>query len=323
MNEFKPGDEVVTYDSGVRFEGAVQEVCDYGLEIRVVLTKATDIYPVGTTFWVHKSQLKFRAAPTERLQPQTKEETMNDIDAKLADSINDYFKQNPNAMLKECAETLDCDLELVWDVRSAVIGHPERHDTVTLLDDLKPSSITDGLVVQPSTGCGTKPIPTLAGAMERDGKIVLPMLNDIVNERDKALQDKLSHEERMQLQTANPSTRDEWDGMLVKAGGKPSTDTAWERHHRSALEAVEAKDEQQVIDEQRDADEEDVSDAIFELASLLQLLATNYDYGSEEEYLEAQEFIMTHRRALKFLAIQADQIDGIIEEEEMEEAENE
>lgn len=117
------------------------------------------------------------------------------------------------------------------------------------------------------------------------------------------------------------------DAIAVEAdhlGKTIPTLTGSERDGKVVLPTLHDVKEEMVdpVEKVVDDESEDVRQAIFTLAEFLQGLATNYDYGTEEEYLEAQEFILEHSRELKFLAVQAEQVDGIIDEEELEESAN-
>ncbi len=106
--------------------------------------------------------------------PQTKEETMNEIDAAVVSDIVNYFRDHPHTgSVVECASALGYPLDTV----AMVVRNSRQIGAVTVLADKVAPAIKDSLMTE-DPGVGTKPIRTLAGT-ERDGAVHLPVLNDV------------------------------------------------------------------------------------------------------------------------------------------------
>jgi len=204
--------------------------------------------------------------------PQTKEETMNEIEVAIITDVVNYHRDHPGASVEQCA----ADLGLCPETVTAVLDSPNRLvKGVTVLADKVAPAIKDSLMTE-DPKLGTKPIPTLAGA-ERDGAVHLPVLNDIKVEG--------RQESAEAAKTVEP----------VDDGG--------------ALKLETGEEDPPIIES------EDVSQLIYVIASAIQKLATEYDYGSEEAQVCAQDFISHHQRQLKFLCMQAEELHGILEDE--------
>ena len=328
---FEVGEDVGIYNndlSEIRLKGRITHISHDRLAELDVIESFDKWHEPGDMTTVPIDQLEHWDQSMSPIQPQTKEETMNEIDQHNVKLIREYFEKNGSwARSSDCATELKLDHDYVNSLIRQMVDTSPNIPSVTFLGDKNTPAIQDGLGVEKDP-MGSKSIPTLAGAQCRGG-ISLPDLQDIKSDKAAAMKD---HEEYRKWLESDEGKA--WEAnkfkptpCLVAAeklaapvdlGVAPSTeaDKAWAKHVDNFLKKE--------IEEARDADDDEgVSKGLFEIASILQQMATNYDYGTEEEFCEAQDWIMMHRRALKFLAVQADQIDGIIEEEEMEEAENE
>jgi len=209
-------------------------------------------------------------------EPQTVRETMNEIEVAIITDVLKYRNDHPGASVEQCA----ADLGLCPETVTAVIESPNRLASgVTVLADKVAPAITDALMTEAPEG-STKPIPTLAGSV-REGAVHLPILDDIKTVGREASAEACT--------TKKDEPYNHSMGVKLVSAGASGEDVL--------LEA------------------ETVSELIYIIAGALQKLINEYDYGTEEARVEAEDFISGHFRQLKFLCMEAEQLHGILEDE--------